>query len=165
MRIISTILTLCVVVLVAVRCSDQEVQKPIKNQVELKFKVNGVKETVIAQIVYNKALGRKQLVSDELIEIEAKHHKTKLPVYVYALKSQIRYDKNGRRLNQDWPDDTPGGSEGSGGTLKRGYYGYVDGCFIYGTLVSFASGEEYFYPSTGINAVANPPICPGGEWT
>jgi hypothetical protein len=162
MRIISTILTMCVIILVVVRCSDQEeIRKP--NEIELTFKVNGVKETVIAQIVCNKATGRLQLVSPELVEIKSKHHKTKQTVYVYALKSQIRYDKNGRRVTE-WPEeDNPGGSENQG-TVKRGYYGYVDGCFIYGTLITFASGEEYFFPSTGVNAVANPPICPGGEW-
>lgn len=140
---------LFVCVIFTTRCSDdQEVKQAPKPQtVALKFDVNGVEKIVNATMVYNESLKRVQLVSDEIIEIEAVHEVTKKVMYVYTLKGT--QDSAGRTELYE---------------IKTGYYGYAEGCYYYGTLYVGDNGQELFQPASGINAIANPPICPGGQW-
>ena len=143
---------LFVCVIFTTRCSDdQEVkQTPAPKTVALKFDVNGTEKIVNATAIYDESLKRVKLVSDEIVEIEAIHDVTKKVIYVYTLKTL----NNAGRTQL-----VPGGGE-----IKTGYYGYSEGCFYYGTLITANDGSSAFIPASGINSIANPPICPGGQW-
>lgn len=138
MNTLSKILT--VVLLIAViACQDHEQQVKSK-EVQLNF--NG--KIINAKMVFNKEENRVQLISDEIVEIKAINKKTNQPIYVYTLINS----KNGK-------------VDG----IKRGYYGYSEGCYYYGTLYeSDTTDESLFVVDDGENAIFNPPICPGGDW-
>lgn len=131
-----------------IQCTDES--GPIRSNVKtvkLVFTTNGISETVDAKFIYNTSLSRYQVLSDDIVEIAALHESTRETIYVYALRSAIEANAaNGK-------------SE-----IKTGYYGYSSGCFYFGTLYVGENGESIFVPASGINSIANPPICPGGEW-
>lgn len=131
-----------------IQCSDDgEVVEGKVKGVNLVFTTNGVAKTIYARFIYSTALGRYQLLSQDVVEIKALHEITGEVIYVYALKTGIDlHAPNGK-------------SE-----IKTGYYGYSSGCFYFGTLYVGENGESIFVPASGINSIANPPICPGGEW-
>lgn len=145
-KILINILTTCVA-LIAMQCSEQnDVKKQrASKEVELKFNVDGLDQIIKATMIYNESLKKSQLLSDELIEITAKHDKTGRMIHVYTLKSNRMEQSNGRI---EWK-------------RLRGYYGYDSGCYYFGTLYVGDNGEELFTPdSTAYNA----PICEEGIW-
>ncbi len=116
-----------------IQCSDDgEVVEGKVKGVNLVFTANGVAKTIYARFIYSTALGRYQLLSQDVVEIKALHEITGEVIYVYALKTEIDL--------------------------------HSSGCFYFGTLYVGENGESIFVPASGINSIANPPICPGGEW-
>lgn len=143
-------LMVCMCLLFSVlQCSEEpELDQREVKAVRLVFTSDGISKTVDAKFVYNAALNRYQLLSEMLVEIEAIHEATREVIYVYALKSELE-----------------AGAPNGKSEIKTGYYGYTGGCFYFGTLYVGENGESIFVPASGINSIANPPICPGGEWT
>jgi hypothetical protein len=131
------------------QCSEEPElgQREVK-AVSLVFTSDGISKTVDAKFIYNAGLNRYQLLSEVLVEIEAIHESTREVIYVYALKSELEAS-------------VPHGKS----EIMTGYYGYAGGCFYFGTLYVGENGESIFVPASGINSIANPQICPGGEWT
>ncbi len=88
-----------------IQCSDDsEVVEGKVKGVNLVFTTNGVAKTIYARFIYSTALGRYQLLSQNVVEIKALHEITGEVIYVYALKTGI--DLHAPMVNQKSRPDT-----------------------------------------------------------
>lgn len=134
---------LCMAVMVFQCSTDNSFDKKPAYDVTMKFQVNGTDQMVAVHFEYSQSQKRYIHTNKDVEEIKAVNSATQEVMYVYTLKSEYK-----KSINSKFE-------------IKVGYYGYSSqtGCYYFGTLYVGDNGQSLFVPASGVNAVANPPLC------